>query len=415
MKNLSNLSRRDMLALSMKASLATVAATQMPFAFANEKMPYGSAYSYNPDFKYLRNPATVFDFGLTPDQEEHAKELHKSIVVYDALMECSYYEDLVKLSKLGGLTAGHMSLGITGLNNFRPDQLPAPDDWWSWENLVRDMAFIQNEIRGRKDAMICTSHADIMQAHKTGQVGFIPTTQNIQFMGRDTSKINEAYAMGLRAIQLTYNPSNMVGSGSLELPERRFGLSELGHRAVGTMNDLGMIVDTGHCSPETMIAAANASSDPIIISHAGMQSKIKQFRATTDEALRVVADKGGVAGVISVPAAIAGSDKCTVNDYLDNIEHAINVAGIDHVGFGSDFIIAATFEAILSAPSWDPAVVAQIGSFEVWPWSDGHVGYENTSAYPNLTRGLIARGYSDEDIAKVMGGNFLRVFKEVVG
>ena len=146
-----------------------------------------------------------------------------------------------------------------------------------------------------------------------------------------------------------------------------------------------------------------------------MTSKVDQFRSSTDKAIKAVTKKGGVMGIISTPAAIAGSDRCTVQDYLDNIEHAVNIAGIDHVGIGSDFIIPATFEQILSAPDWDPKTVASIGEFEVWPWSDGHVGYENNSGYPNLTRGLVSRGYSDEDIAKIMGGNWMRLIKDTIG
>ena len=120
-------------------------------------------------------------------------------------------------------------------------------------------------------------------------------------------------------------------------------------------------------------------------------------------------------GVISTPSALVGSDKCTVEDMLDNIDHAVNIAGMDGVGFGSDFIVPATIDQILSAPEWDQEIVDSIGEFEVWPWSDGHVGWENNSAYPNMTRGLIKRGYSDEDISKIMGGNFLRVIKDTIG
>ena len=129
----------------------------------------------------------------------------------------------------------------------------------------------------------------------------------------------------------------------------------------------------------------------------------------------MVADRGGVYGVISTPAALVGSDRCTVNDYLDNIEHAVNLVGVEHVGFGSDLILTATFDQILSAPSWDPEIAASIGTFEVWPWSDGHVGFENNGGTINLTRGLVKRGYSDSDIAKIMGGNWLRLIRDTIG
>ncbi|WP_333912800.1 dipeptidase [Vibrio coralliirubri] len=412
----SKYSRRDMLEMSAKATAAAAFASQMPFAFAAGKEDIYGGYSGNKDYKFIKTPATVYDFGLTPEQELQAAEIHKKSIVFDALMECTFYPELIQNAKIGGLTSGNFSIGITDMFGWRPDNMFDPDEWWTWEAVTKDLARIPGLMRTfSDDAMATYNAADIIEAKMQGKVGFMPGTQNLQFMGRDTRRIKEAYDMGLRIIQLTYNPTNMIGSGSMEKVDSRFGLSTLGERAVGEMNQLGMLVDTGHCSPNTMIKAAQVSEKPIAISHAGMISKVDQFRATTDEALRVVADRGGVVGVISTPGAIAGSDRCTVEDYIDNIEHAINIAGIDHVGIGSDFIIPGSFEQILTAPSWDPEVAASIGSFEVWPWSDGHVGWENNAAYPNMTRGLLKRGYKEDEIAKVLGGNFLRLIKDTIG
>lgn len=420
-----NMNRREMLNFTAKTSAAAAAVSMVPGCMSTSNGSttgaapsltangYGG-YSFNPAHKFLTQPATVFDFGLTPEQEAHAAELHKSIIVYDGLMECSVYPEMFNMIKKGGGTSGNLSLGIAGLDKFTPGMEINPDDWWTWEVLKRDLQLLP-QVEKDFDATMTLNHADILSVKKAGGVGFMPGTQNTQFMGRNTAYLKEAYDLGLRIIQLTYNPTNYVGAGSLEKPESRFGLSGFGERVVGEMNELGMLVDTGHSSPETMIRAAEVSSKPIAITHAGMISKVKQFRATTDKALKIVADNGGVCGVISTPGAIAGSDRCTVNDYLDNIEHAINVAGVDHVGFGTDLIVPATFEQILTAPSWDPKVAASIGAFEVWPWSDGHVGMENNSGYVNLTRGLVKRGYSDEDIAKIMGGNFMRVIKDTIG
>lgn len=427
-----NMNRRDMLSFTAKASavaaasstLVGCAATNSDKASAAKTEKLGGfspgngfgGYSNNPNFPFLTKPATRFDFGLTPEQEERAAELHKSLIVFDGLLECSIFPNLVDLVKQGGGTSGNLSLGIAGFGAFTPDNNSIkPEDWWKWEVLENDLKALPQFTKDFPDAMITLNHAGILEAKKKGKVGFMPGTQNTQFINRDTSYLKKAYDLGLRIIQLTYNPTNFVGAGSLEKPESRFGLSGLGERVVAEMNELGMLIDTGHSSPETMIRAAEVSTKPIAITHAGMQSKVMQFRATTDEALKVVADRGGICGVISTPAAIAGSDRCTVEDYLDNVEHAINIAGVDAVGFGSDFIQPATFEQVLTAPSWDPEVVAKIGSFEVWPWSDGHVGWENSAGFPNMTRGLVKRGYSDEDIAKIMGGNFMRVIKDTIG
>lgn len=376
---------------------------------------YGG-YSGNKNFKYIKTPATVYDFGLTPEQEAHAKELHASLIVFDGLLECAFYPELLTNMKLGGCTSGNFSIGITDVFGWTPDTKFEPHQWWAYEGLKQDLERLPGLVETfGDDLMLTLNHADVLEAKRIGKVGFMPGTQNSMFLEGNIARMKEMYDKGLRIVQIVYNSTNAVGSGSMEAVDSRFGLSKYGETVVGTMNDLGMMIDTGHASSETQFKAAEVSEKPIAISHCGMTSKVDQFRSSTDKAIKAVADKGGVMGVISTPSALNGEDRCTVEDFLDNFEHAINIAGIDGVGIGSDFIIPSTFEQILSAPDWDPATVASIGEFEVWPWSDGHVGWENNTAYPNLTRGLIKRGYSDEDIAKLMGGNFMRLIKDTIG
>lgn len=402
-----------MLGVSTKAGLAAGAAALWPnYARADE---YGG-YSGNKNFKYIKKPATVYDFGLTPEQEAHAKELHEKLVVFDCLMECCFYPEFLDNMKLGGGTAGNFSIGITDMYGWTPGNRFTADQWWAWESISKDLARMPALMEKYKDsAMFTLNHADVLEAKKLGKIGFMPGTQNTSFLEGNIERLKTTYDQGLRIVQLVYNSTNSVGSGSMEKKDQRFGLSKFGEQVVGEMNALGMMIDTGHASSETQFRAAEVSEKPIAISHAGMTSKVDQFRSSTDKAIKAVADKGGVMGVISTPSALNGKDRCTVDDYLDNVEHAINIAGIEGVGIGSDFIIPSTFDQILSAPDWDKKTVASIGKFEVWPWSDGHVGWENNSAYPNMTRGLIKRGYSDQDIAKLMGGNWMRLIKATIG
>ncbi len=138
--------------------------------------------------------------------------------------------------------------------------------------------------------------------------------------------------------------------------------------------------------------------------------------SATDEALKKLADKRGVFGLISTPGALNGTDRCTVADYVDSIDAAVNLMVVEQVGFGTDLLRAASVEEVFTAPEWNDKLREAVGvSIAIWPWSDGHVGMENNSGYPNLTRGSIAKGYSDEDVAKIMGGNFLRMIEETIG
>lgn len=396
---------------------------QVPLGWCSDRFPahatflaLGEIMSY---YKYMSEPAAFIDFGLTPEQEDRAKELHQSIVVFDTLMECSWYDGVLENVKRGGTTAGSFSIGTAGLPHWkgRKEGITArPEDWWTAETLVKDIAFVNRKAREHADEMmLCYSAADIQQAKKDGKTGFMLDVQNTNFLGNQPDRMEVFYDLGLRRIQLTYNRSNAAGCGCMEVSDE--GLSIWGREIVEQMNEIGILVDTGHCKPQTLIDAIGASSKPIACSHAGMSSRVRNPRTQSDDALRKLADNGGVFGIVSTPGALKqDSAYCSVNDYLDSIEAAVNLIGIDHVAFGTDLILAASLEEILSAPEWGVKAQQSVGvDAGVWPWSDGHKGMENNSGYPNLTRGLVGRGYSDEDIAKIMGGNFVRLIEETIG
>eukprot|EP00438_Fugacium_kawagutii_P009009 Skav217165 [mRNA] locus=scaffold566:204865:213849:+ [translate_table: standard] len=292
----------------------------------------------------------------------------------------------------------------------------APEKFWTYETLVRDLAFIRaacHESAGKLH--FCTSFEELQAAYSAGAAAVSVDVQNSNFIGPDFDRLETVYWLGVRRIQLTYNDANAAGHGCME--DMDGGLTKWGHRLVDAMNELGMIVDTGHCKPQTVIDAAKASKMPMTCSHAGLSWICPENpRTQTEEAIKAVAKTGGVFGLVAAPAAVNNTDYCTVGDLVNNIDAAVKIIGEDHVGFGSDFVMAASLEEILQAPEWSADRAAAVNtSGGVWPFSDGHAGFENNGGYKNLTRGLVAKGYSDEAIRKIMGGNFLRVFKDVVG
>lgn len=371
-------------------------------------------------YPWMSKPASVFDFGLSPEQERHAAELHKTLRVYDGLMECTWYPGMIENILAGGpKVGGSLSIGNSGLERMTGDRehlAPSPDRWWTYETLVRDLAYVRAacaESGGK--IRLCTSAAELDSAYEAGAVAATLDIQNSNFIGPDFDRLETVYWLGLRRIQMTYNDANYAGHGCMEDVDG--GLTKWGRRLVGAMNDLGIVVDTGHCKPQTVIEAAKASRQPIMCSHAGLTSICPgNPRTQTEEAIRAVADAGGVFGVVCVPAAVNNSDFCTVGDLVNNIDAAVKLVGEDHVGFGSDFLMAASLEETLTAPEWDAQRQQEVCvSGAIWPFSDGHKGYENNAGYRNVTRGLVAKGYSDDAVRNVMGGNFLRVFRDVVG
>ncbi len=228
------------------------------------------------------------------------------------------------------------------------------------------------------------------------------------------------YDEGIRYVTLTHINTNAWADASQALP-RWNGLNDLGRRLVQEMNRLGMLVDLAHVSDSTFYDALAVSQAPVLVSHSSMRALTPSVRNLDDAMLRALAQNGGVVMInffdamvnphldASVMAEVhrrlpeaqrydlwnvvyavkreRGLPGATLDDVLDHLDHAVSVAGIDHVGLGSDF------DGIDVAPT----------------------GLEDVTQYPDLTEILIERGYSDEDIEKILGENFLRVLRDVTG
>jgi len=401
--------RRDFLQTTC-AAIALTATT----AWTQKTPTYPQNY-----YKFHTAPASFVEFGLSPDDEKRAAELHKSLYVFDGETEVGYYSGLYdNILKGGGAgVGGSFTVGAFGIDNahgLTSDIQIRWSDWWARETLDRDLGFIERQLVDHGDKiMLCTSAADLDEAATLGRIGMMLDVQNTAFIGNDETVLDEYVGRGLRRVQLTYNRTVPAGTGCME--PRDGGLTLFGRDVVARLNDLNMIVDTGHCSPNTMMDAIDVSTKPIACSHAGLRSSVPANpRSHPDEALKKLADNGGVFGVVSFPRALVPSDRCTVADFVDNIDKAVNLMGVDHVGFAMDHVMSLSLQEILTAPEWPREAAEQVG-VGVWPWSDGHLGLENHTGYPNLTRGLVAKGYSDEDIRKVMGGNWIRLTRDVVG
>lgn len=300
------------------------------------------------------------------------------------------------------------------VHGFEEDLEVGPRDWWVKQNIDDNIIFLRNKEQ-EGQIKICLNIADVRRAFTQGRIAMMLDTQNTFFMSNDLSLLDEYYQKGIRRVQLAYNRGSLSASGCMD--PRDGGLKVFGYEVVERLNELKCLVDVGHSSPLTMIDAIKASSQPIVCSHAGLRSvSPKNKRTHPDDALKKLANSGGVFGLVGSPGVLAANvpDKATVKEFVASIDKAVKLMGIDHVGFALDQVQAPSFKEFLTSPDWPAKAVENVGVGH-WPWSDLFIGMENHSGYPNLTRGLIALGYNDEDIAKIMGGNFLRIVEEVIG
>jgi membrane dipeptidase len=204
--------------------------------------------------------------------------------------------------------------------------------------------------------------------------------ENGDALGGQVAALDELYRQGVRMLALTWNSSNVLADGALGRDHG--GLTDLGRAVLARMEELGMVVDVSHLSERSFWHAMNATRGPIVASHSNASGLHPHPRNLTDEQLRAIAARGGVVGV-NFYSGFLGLP--TLARVLEHIDYMVKVMGVDHVALGSDF------DGIPQAPS----------------------GLEDASKLPNLTDGLQARGYTTEQIHKILGGNALRVFRRV--
>jgi membrane dipeptidase len=243
-----------------------------------------------------------------------------------------------------------------------------------------------------EDFIRVDSPSDLERAKASGRVGIVIGQQNSMHF-RTVDDVDSFYRLGQRVSQLTYFP-NRIGGGSAGGPD--LGLTPFGAEIVERMNNLGMAIDISHCGDRTTLDAIEASKKPVLITHSNCRALVPSSqRCKTDEAIQKTAAKGGVIGVTMVRYFVRSGATATIEDVLDHIDHVVNLAGIEHVGLGSDVDLDGRD-------------------------SGGHTqrkndldGIDYSKKVFDLTEGLLRRNYSPADIELFLGGNFRRALSEI--
>jgi membrane dipeptidase len=284
---------------------------------------------------------------------------------------------------------------------------------------IRDTLTRWREIADRHaDALLIVERGeDLYHAKRQGKLGMVFTSQGTEPLGEDLERIPQLHGLGLRVMQLTHNRRNLVGDGCME--PGNAGLSNYGRQVVERLNAEKFVVDLAHGSQRTMAEGIRASKTPVLISHTGCRALADLPRNTGDAELRALAERGGVAGMISWPYLRTDSQPMAA-DLVRHIEHAVNVCGEDHVGLGTDGGVApiertADFER--DNREWIRGAKADgvFGAHRPDALYTFIPDLNSADRFDTLAAMLSARGHSDARIGKILGGNFARVFREVWG
>ncbi len=387
------------------------------------------------------DPAAMTDAEL----EELARGIHDRVITLDTHIDipfdfgtsaadpgvqAGFQNDLPKMEE-GGLDAAYFIV-------YHPQGERSPEGYaYALERAIQKFDGVRRMTEELYPDRIGLAHSadDVERIHGEGRLVALIGVENPYPIGEDLSLLEEFHELGARYVSITHNGHNQFGDAAQERPEfgddgpEWGGLSPLGRDLVAELNRLGIFVDVSHASRAAMMEATELSPAPIIASHSSVQAVVNHPRNLDDDQLRAIRDNGGVAHMTALAAFVkemppergdaiqelrdrfgietgadigalddeerrvfdAGMDEideqfppASVADFVDHIEHAVEVAGVDHVGISSDF-----------------------------DGGGGVVGWNDSSETFNVTLELVRRGYNEQEIRKIWSGNHLRALREV--
>ncbi len=323
-------------------------------------------------------------------------------LVLDAMGEVrdSYTDDLVREM----IDAGMNSITVT-LCDPKSFEQQAYD--WAMDGVLEYDRLIAEKSSFYLKA---TRVADIAKAREQGKIAIFYLFQNSTQFGRDLDAVDIFHGLGVRSSQITYNWQNWAGAGCYE--DNGSGLTRFGHELVEKMNDTGMLIDLSHAHMRTMADTIAASREPVIISHTCCQALYDHKRNTTDENMRAVAAKGGLVGITQMRPFMTRQIDNAVHFYYEHIEHAIKVAGIDHVCIGSDrdhrrLVLTEEYLAELKREEGE--------NFDRSHWPLYFEELNGPRRMETIWDGLSRRGMPQAHLEKLFGTNLHRLYAQVIG
>lgn len=327
--------------------------------------------------------------------------LHTKSIVIDAVcplvMDAPEY---LQWYREGGVTALAPTVGSTENARTTFNRIAA------WHRLLRE----------RDDLLLVQQAGDVAAAKRTGRLGIYFHMQGTDPIEDNLDLIYVYKALGVGAIQLTYNVKNRVGDGCEERTDA--GLSRFGVKLVERLNKARVIVDCSHTGLRTSMDAIERSTAPVILSHSNVDSVHSSPRNVSNELIDAIARSGGVIGAVGFPGMVATTTRPSLDQFIAHMDAVVERVGIDHVGLGIDYYAGQHGVASdeLAMQGYNEAVRSGLWS-TAYPPPPHHYpsGIDTPRTLQNLTHRLLERGYSEPDVHKLLGGNWLRVMQAVWG
>lgn len=343
---------------------------------------------------------------LSSDDEERSLDLYRKSIVIDCHQDSVMTREYIQKMHDAGMTAVNLDGG-------------------SFEKAAEKHAIIETH----RDIMTgpISTVQEIVEAKKQGKIAVFLGAESAEEVLRSATSLEHQtvnldllaffHKLGLRIIQPTYNDRNVFADGCNE--KANGGLSNLGIELVERMNKLKLIADCSHVGIKTTLDLCD-HAEFVVCTHSNARAVCDNVRNRTDEEIKAIAEKDGVLGLVSFPTFVKWTttekgEWAKVEDIFDHVDHIDRLVGIKHLGIGLDLVEGTTVLGPITPGKglgrW-PSVYGSPGPDRFYHYAEG---LDSVTHFPNLARGLMARGYSDKEVQGVLGENWLRVFKSAWG
>lgn len=323
----------------------------------------------------------------------NAAELHDKSIIIDGLICAKWNRELFEDMAKGKLTAANCTVSF----------------WENFEGTVRNVVEMNQLIEANSDLLTKVyTTKDIHRAKAEGKTGVMMGFQNAHAFEDQIGYVQVFKDLGVGIVQMCYNTQNLVGTGCYE---RDGGLSGYGREIVAEMNRVGMLCDLSHVGPNTAKEVIIESKKPVAYSHCLPAGLKEHPRNRTDEELKFIADNGGFVGVTMFAPFLKAGINATIDDYVEAIQYIYNIVGEDAIGIGTDFTQGHGYD-FFEYLTHDKGYARRLTRFgEII----NPLGMRTVGDFPNLTEALLKHGFSERQVVKIMGENWVSLLKNVWG
>jgi len=323
--------------------------------------------------------------------------MHSELIVIDGLQYSNWNRAIFKQLHEGGVTMVHAT--IVYHEQIRETLLRISE----WNKLFAENVDLIMPVK---------SASDIVLAKKRGKVGVMFGAQNCSPIEDDIGMIEVMRELNLMIMQLTYNNQSLLACGCYEAKDS--GVTRFGKQAILEMNRVGMIIDMSHSGEKSTLDAIEISQRPIVISHANPNSFHEAKRNKSDKVLSALAESGGLLGFSLYPFHLKNGPDCTLAEFCDMVAQTADLMGVDKLGIGTDLCQNQPLSILewMRNGRWSKQMDYGEGNKSNADWPKPLSWFKDSRDFPNLTSGLLERGFSKREVTQIMGDNWLNFFEK---